>query len=559
MGTLPNGTQVYIACQTSGNPYATGGTPASDSIWDGLTSGTFVADYWLSTPAVGTFTAGIPQCGTTSLATRPSVAAWPGGTQDVYWKSSGNGLWHGVWDANSHQATPQAYQLLATNDMASAPTAATVSASGQVVAFWKNTSGYLEEMWWQANNWYHATYPQFGILGSAPSVAVWPGGTQDVYWKGSGNNGLWHAVWNAQTGFTGPYLVPNVSDVASAPTAATVSASDQVVVFWQNTSGYLGEAWSQGPDWNNWYHTTYPQFGILGSEPSVAVWPGGTQDVYWKGSGNYGLWHAVWNAPTGFTGPSLVSNVSDVASAPSAATVSVFGQVVIFWMSLSGILEETWWQGNWAPNTVTYPQWSTSVPQPPAPPPPAPQSGFPTPDYYVFDLQGSFGDTGGALSVEVTQDWDVYVTLHIGGGYGWGGDFQVGAGYIGSPGTADKALRKRFIDGKTYSGSATFQLPGLPNWVKQWIYSPIANTNGVETYPNGVGAYIGVGASGDCSLYAGPASQFGLQADVPTSGNSWPYGGTAPSILPGLVRAALSKLFWLDLQTNLTSGLYCGG
>ena len=63
VGRVPNGATVYIACQTSGTPYSTGGSPASDRIWDQLTNGTYVADYWLSTPAVGTFSAGIPRCG----------------------------------------------------------------------------------------------------------------------------------------------------------------------------------------------------------------------------------------------------------------------------------------------------------------------------------------------------------------------------------------------------------------------------------------------------------------------------------------------------------------
>jgi hypothetical protein len=63
LGTLGNGTAVYIACQAQGITYSTGGTPASDSIWDQLTNGDFVADYWVSTPDVGTFSRHIPRCG----------------------------------------------------------------------------------------------------------------------------------------------------------------------------------------------------------------------------------------------------------------------------------------------------------------------------------------------------------------------------------------------------------------------------------------------------------------------------------------------------------------
>jgi hypothetical protein len=65
VGTLTNATEVYIACQASAGSYATSGSPAADTIWDQLTSGLYVADYWVSTPAVGTFTTGLPRCNVT--------------------------------------------------------------------------------------------------------------------------------------------------------------------------------------------------------------------------------------------------------------------------------------------------------------------------------------------------------------------------------------------------------------------------------------------------------------------------------------------------------------
>ena len=62
VGHLANGTAVYLSCQVAGSADSTGGSPSTDSIWDRLTNGAYVADYWLSTPAVGTFSAGIPRC-----------------------------------------------------------------------------------------------------------------------------------------------------------------------------------------------------------------------------------------------------------------------------------------------------------------------------------------------------------------------------------------------------------------------------------------------------------------------------------------------------------------
>lgn len=68
LGTLSNGTTVYIACQAQGISYATGGSPASDAIWDQLTNGDFVADYWVNTPGRATFSSEIPRCGIAQVA-----------------------------------------------------------------------------------------------------------------------------------------------------------------------------------------------------------------------------------------------------------------------------------------------------------------------------------------------------------------------------------------------------------------------------------------------------------------------------------------------------------
>ena len=68
LGTLSNGTTVYIVCQALGISYSTGGSPAIDSVWDQLTNGGFVADYWVSTPGRGTFSSGIPRCGVAQVS-----------------------------------------------------------------------------------------------------------------------------------------------------------------------------------------------------------------------------------------------------------------------------------------------------------------------------------------------------------------------------------------------------------------------------------------------------------------------------------------------------------
>ena len=77
---LANGATLYINCQVRGGTYATTGSPSTESIWDQLTSGGYVADWWVSTPAVAAFSPGIPQCGSSSPAPAPQPTPQPSGT-----------------------------------------------------------------------------------------------------------------------------------------------------------------------------------------------------------------------------------------------------------------------------------------------------------------------------------------------------------------------------------------------------------------------------------------------------------------------------------------------
>lgn len=54
---LPNGAAVAIACQVKSSSSVNG-----SAIWDLLTDGYYVSDYYINTPDVGTFTPGISQC-----------------------------------------------------------------------------------------------------------------------------------------------------------------------------------------------------------------------------------------------------------------------------------------------------------------------------------------------------------------------------------------------------------------------------------------------------------------------------------------------------------------
>jgi uncharacterized protein YraI len=57
MGSLPNGATIQIACQTTGSMVNN-----TSDIWDLLTTGYFVSDYYVDTPEVGKYSPGIAQC-----------------------------------------------------------------------------------------------------------------------------------------------------------------------------------------------------------------------------------------------------------------------------------------------------------------------------------------------------------------------------------------------------------------------------------------------------------------------------------------------------------------
>jgi hypothetical protein len=186
-----------------------------------------------------------------SLGSAPSVAVWPSitrnnpGQQDVFWKGSGdNRLWEAVMDSGWRAPAP----VPNVSNVASAPAAIVDSALNQEDIFWAGTDGHLWRERW-AGEWAGPDELAMGSLGSAPSVAAWPGETRntpgqlDVFWKGSGDNRLWEAVLDRT--WQGPRSIPGVSNVASAPTASVNAAHDREDIYWIGTDDHLWrETWA---------------------------------------------------------------------------------------------------------------------------------------------------------------------------------------------------------------------------------------------------------------------------------------------------------------------------
>ncbi|MGH3433782.1 MAG: hypothetical protein ACRDQB_13195 [Thermocrispum sp.] len=54
--TYPPGSKVYVRCQTPGQ------TVRTSAVWDKLNDGSYLADYYISTPSDTTYSAPLPQC-----------------------------------------------------------------------------------------------------------------------------------------------------------------------------------------------------------------------------------------------------------------------------------------------------------------------------------------------------------------------------------------------------------------------------------------------------------------------------------------------------------------
>jgi hypothetical protein len=230
--------------------------------------------------------------------------------------------------------------------------AAGVDGDGNSYTFWENTSGGLEEAFyngssWQGPNAIKVNGNGMGPLGSEPTVAVSSNGDQYVFWEGT-NQDLYEAFWNGSA-WAGPNRVKDSSGdvmgpMASAP-AAGIDASGNEYVFWENASGGLEETEWNGTSWT----TQHAISGVSGltSQPAVAVSSTGDQYVFWAGAGQ-DLYEAFWNGST-WNGPDKVKDSSgDVMGplvSPPTAGVDGSGNEYVFWQNAAGGLEETEWNG----------------------------------------------------------------------------------------------------------------------------------------------------------------------------------------------------------------------
>ena len=253
------------------------------------------------------------QLGGTGLLASAPQAILNGTQQLVFWRGTNDHLWEAWYTPSVGWAGPtDLTSRIGGSLLASAPQVV-ITPSGQQLVFWGDHTGHLIEAWftpqvgWAGPVDYTAALGGGGILASAPTVSL-TGGQQLVFWRGV-NNHMWESWFTPSLGWTGPvdYTVAlgGAGLLASAPSMA-ITPGGQQLAFWAGTNNHLWEAWfTPGIGWSGPVDYT-AQLGstttLAGSQPALALTSGGQQLVYWQGSNSH-LWEAWFTPGIGWAGP----------------------------------------------------------------------------------------------------------------------------------------------------------------------------------------------------------------------------------------------------------------
>jgi peptidoglycan/xylan/chitin deacetylase (PgdA/CDA1 family) len=278
----------------SGEPSVITSVPGTvDAFWQGSDGGlwhayTTAGHPWSSQQPMNLGTLGGP----------PKAVAQPDGTEDVFWRGTDNHLWYATFVPGSG-GWSSAHNL--GGDLASDPAPA-ASSPGTFDVFWEGTDGNL----WHAyqipgHPWHAPANLGIGPLGSAPAATGQLSGAEDVFWRGSGNDHLWHTYYTPHGGWHSANNLGGDLPASTAPVAPVTSAPGTVDVFWAGTDANLWHAYTTAG--HPWHAPASLGMGPLGSTPFATAQPDGTEDVFWRGSGNDHLWHAYYRTSHGWHGP----------------------------------------------------------------------------------------------------------------------------------------------------------------------------------------------------------------------------------------------------------------
>ena len=228
------------------------------------------------------------------LGSPPAAVAQPNGVIDVFWKGSDDDhLWHGQFSPRKGWEGPQDLR----GGLASDPSPVE-SSPGTVQVFWKGMDSAL----WHVirrpgRTWTLPSRIGMGPLGGAPHASARPDGAIDVFWHGSGNDGLWSASFSPGHRWVGARNLRG--HLASAP-FPLMSPGGRVHVFWKGTDQQLWQV-SRGPS-VGWGRPSSLHMRPLRAGPFGAVGRSGKSEVFWRGKAGH-LWVALQTAGRTWVGP----------------------------------------------------------------------------------------------------------------------------------------------------------------------------------------------------------------------------------------------------------------
>jgi surface antigen len=87
--TYAEGTSLNVSCQTNGSV-----VNGASWVWDRLSTGTYVSDFYVNTPTVDSFSVNLPNCAGARSALNPAVYPWPTVGPSTY-IADGHGYYEG--------------------------------------------------------------------------------------------------------------------------------------------------------------------------------------------------------------------------------------------------------------------------------------------------------------------------------------------------------------------------------------------------------------------------------------------------------------------------------
>ena len=170
-----NGTNLTVVCQVNNGAQEDGRTQYGRpfTTWDKLSDGTYVYDWYMTTPTVATngYSPGIPACGTgTSI----------GNDYPASWRNAGKDSFATSWGYNRECVSYAAWELYRLNGGSQTPTG---TGAGSIPSDWSTYSINVDQVYGNAGNWGSVAQSRGVVVNNSPTVG------SIAWWTNGGNNG----------------------------------------------------------------------------------------------------------------------------------------------------------------------------------------------------------------------------------------------------------------------------------------------------------------------------------------------------------------------------------